>query len=176
MIKKIVIALVVVALVASAIVYFNRSNKLTTLSEDLISANDFPPYNPFPLKLLSLDSTVFQLTEPYLRQPLVAILFNPTCEHCQHQAEELNRHLDLLKNVTLIMVASATLKEIGDFSVNYKLSNMDNIFFAKANPVDVYNNFGSISVPYILVYGKNHKLIRDFRGNVEVEELVQYLR
>lgn len=135
-----------------------------------------PAYNPLPLRLLTMDSAALQLSEKSLQQPMIAILFNPGCDHCQHQAEEMKSNMSMFKDVTLVMIAAATLKEIRDFSVEYGLAGQPNVYFTQANPMDVYNNFGSVPVPYILLYNKSHKLVHEFRGNANAGEIAQYLR
>ena len=133
-------------------------------------------YNPLPISLLTLESAVFKLSGKNLRQPIAAILFNPECDHCQRQSEELARNIDALKEITVVMISSAPLSEMKRFAVQNGLSGYENILFAYASPVDVYSTYGSIPVPYTVLYSATHKKIRDFEGEFEVGELLSPLR
>ncbi|MGE0770209.1 MAG: peroxiredoxin family protein [Cyclobacteriaceae bacterium] len=145
-----------------------------TVSSD--SSTYHASFNPLPLSLLNLDSTTFQLSGKNLRQPIVAVLFNPECDHCQRQADELANNLDALKDVTVVMISSARLAEMKNFAQQHGMADQPNIFFAYGNPVDVYTAFGSVPVPYTVLYSASHRKIRDFQGEFEVGELVGSLR
>jgi hypothetical protein len=73
------------------------------------------------------------------------------------------------------MVSSEFIKEIKSFSIKYRLNDEPNVTFTKINPEDVYNTFGSVFIPHIFIYGKDRKLIKEFKGETKVEAILQYL-
>src|SRR5262245_17319407 len=63
-----------------------------------------PPYKRFPsvppLKLLEIDSTsYFTKNDLKKNRPVLIMVFNPDCDHCKHETEEIIKNIDSLKNV-----------------------------------------------------------------------------
>lgn len=127
------------------------------------------------LNLLSLDSSRFQLTQGQLRQSLLLIVFNPTCDHCQAEAREIKSNIEKLKDVTILMIASVPLKDIHDFSINYGMSELENVHFVYTSPLYGYQFFGGIQLPHLRLYDRNFKMIKSFSGSTSVEDIVSQL-
>ena len=52
---------------------------------------------------------------------VVILIFSPDCSHCQHEAEELNKSADKLKNVYFIWDSYKDLAAIKQFAEKYQL-------------------------------------------------------
>jgi len=128
------------------------------------------------LKLLTLDSTEFKLTTEDMRGSLLAVVFNPWCDHCQMEAEEIRGNIEKLKDVTILMIGSVTLKEIEDFSERYKLDEFENIKFAYASPVLTYEILGAVYLPHMRLYDKDLKPIQDFASTTSVETILSHVK
>ena len=89
------------------------------------SANK-PPYLRFPtvppLKILKVDSTTY-FTKDNLKKnkPAIIIVFNPGCEHCKHETEEIIKNIDDFKNVQIVMTTPQSFAEMKDFYKAYNL-------------------------------------------------------
>ncbi|HOO10548.1 MAG TPA: redoxin domain-containing protein [Cyclobacteriaceae bacterium] len=124
------------------------------------------------LQLYNLDSTQFKFTKGDMRGSLMAVVFNPGCEHCQAQAEEFHRHMDQLQDVTIIMIGSVPLQQLRDFSEKYQLSGFKNMRFAYASPVNVLNLWQIHNIPHIVLYDKDLKPVKTFSGPTAVDKLL----
>src|SRR5882757_1613828 len=89
-----------------------------------VSAQTGPeaPYKKDPklpaFKILQTDSTWFSKDKLPKGYDYTAIIyFAPDCGHCQYTVGELTKHMDSLKNVSFVFVASAykPLSEIREF-------------------------------------------------------------
>lgn len=128
------------------------------------------------LNLLTLDSTAFHLNKDDERNSYLAVVFNPFCDHCQAQAEEIRNNIEKLQDVTIVMISSATLKEIADFSDKYQLDNFKNIKFAYASPVVTYEKLGAVYLPHLRVYDKNFSMLQEFPSPTTVDNILSYVK
>ncbi len=128
------------------------------------------------LNLLTLDSTRFQLTESQLKESLLLVVFNPTCDHCQAEAREIKSKIEKLKDVTILMIASVQLKEIYNFSVDYEMSDLENVKFVYTSPLYGYQFFGGIQLPHLRLYDREFKLIKSFSGATSVEDIISQIK
>ncbi len=104
------------------------------------------------------------------------VYFNSTCEQCQNQIHKLKDSIGAFSQINILLVSSEPIKEIKTFSIKYNLSVQQNLTFVKINSGDVYNTFGSVSSPHIFIYNEEHRLIKEFRGETKIENLLKYLR
>jgi thioredoxin-related protein len=112
-------------------------------------------------QLFKMDSTQFQMTSG---RPILLVFFNSQCEHCQYELTELKKNLSSFEAVSVLLMSSeniATIKEAAEF--------------VKINRDDVFENFGSLSVPHLFLYGADRKLIKEFKGETKIEAILQYL-
>ena len=102
-----------------------------------------PPYKRFPtvppLKLLLLDSTsYFTKNDLKKNKPVLIIVFNPDCEHCKHETEELIKNIDSLKNVQIVMATMMPFDLMKSFYEKYDLQRFKNITVGK--DVSIYSS------------------------------------
>lgn len=105
----------------------------------------------------------------------VLILFHPECEHCQHEAEEIQQHTASFKNYAVYFLSSATLPEIEAFAIKYKLRGVENFHFGTTDGQYVVDAFGSIPAPSVYIYSENGTLVKKFNGQTPIEEIISAL-
>lgn len=105
----------------------------------------------------------------------VIILFNTDCDHCQHEAEEINNKADVFKNYQLYFIAADSIHIIQKFSEKYGLADNANVHFGRAEYNDVFTNFGSVPTPAIYIYSRERKLVKSFLGQTQIEEIQKFL-
>ncbi|MFM9840540.1 MAG: peroxiredoxin family protein [Cyclobacteriaceae bacterium] len=125
------------------------------------------------LPIVSMDSSIYEL--PKQAKPVIIILFNTSCEHCQYEATEIKKSISSFQKASILMVSSEPIKIIKAFSVQYGLDNEPSVTFAKINRDDVFETFGSVSIPHIFIYGKDHRLIKEFKGETKIEAILKYI-
>lgn len=130
-------------------------------------ANDLPR---FQVRLL--DGTILEGKQ--LQTPAVLVLFQPDCDHCQREAQQIEKNLSAFRNYTLYFVSSAPESQIQQFQSNYKLTR-ENIFFGWTTTENILNTFGPIDAPSIYIYSRAGKLVQEFNGEVAIEVVLKYL-
>jgi cytochrome oxidase Cu insertion factor (SCO1/SenC/PrrC family) len=105
----------------------------------------------------------------------VLVLFQPDCDHCQHEAEEVRENLEAFRDYTLYFISSAPMAEIEKFASDYKLSGNSNVVFGWTATENVLNNFGPIQAPSVYIYADQGRLVQKFNGQTDVGVIVKYL-
>src|SRR5437868_329142 len=79
-----------------------------------------PPYQRFPdlppFKLLKADSvTYFTKADLPKNKAVLLMIFDPNCDHCQHETEDLIKNIESFKNVQIVMSTNASFDKLKDF-------------------------------------------------------------
>jgi len=136
-----------------------------------------PPYKRFPtvppLKLLLLDSTSY-FTKQDLKKnkPVLIIVFNPDCEHCKHETEEIIKNIDSLKNVQIIMATIMPFDLMKSFYEKYDLQRFQNIIVGKDVQYTLPSFYQMHFMPYLAMYNKKGNLLATFEGSMKIEDLI----
>jgi len=126
---------------------------------------------PVNVSLFTLDSTSFSFP---IAKPVVLVLFNSTCEHCQYELGQIKENIANFNEVELVFLSSesiATIKQVAE-----GFDSVSNLNFVKINPEDVYENFGTVRFPTIFIYNTTGKLVKEFKGETKIEAILQYAR
>jgi len=73
------------------------------------------------------------------------------------------------------MISPASRESIEDFANNYHLPEFDNISILVDTLGDFHDIFGSNPFPTSFIYNKERKLVKQFKGEVTTEALLNYL-
>ena len=131
------------------------------------------PVNDLPaMSVTLLEGTRFNTRD--LKGKNILILFQPDCDHCQHEAVQIRENLALFKNYKLYFLSSASPQEIQKFADDYKLKGNAEVLFGMTSFDDVINNFGPIQAPSVYIY-VDQKRIQEFNGQVDVSVIAKYL-
>lgn len=103
------------------------------------------------------------------------ILFQPDCDHCQREAEDIRRNIAGFKDFELYFISSAPIEEVIQFARQYDLENRKSVHLGTTTVPDILRNFGPIDAPSIYLYGKNGRLIQSFNGEVAIEVVLKYI-
>lgn len=140
-----------------------------------------PTYQRFPtfppVKLLLKDSTsIFSKEDLPKKTAVLLMVFNPECEHCQHETEELIKNMDSFKKIKIVMATMMPLQEMKAFIEKYNLSKYNNITVGQ----DIHYMLPSFymigSLPYLAMYDKQGKLLRTFEGTMKMEDLINVFK
>jgi thioredoxin-related protein len=140
-----------------------------------------PPYRQVPtippFSVLQADSsTVFNKSDLAKNKPLLIILFDPNCDHCQHETDEIIAHIDDFKKIQIVMVTNAAFAELRKFYNNYELFKYKNIVAGVELKYFLVTFFAIRNLPYLAMYDKKGNLITTFEGNLKVENILEIFK
>ena len=140
-----------------------------------------PPYLKYqehpPIQLLLGDSlTKYSKADLPKKTPIIFLLFNPDCSHCQQTAQEMRELRDQLSGIHFVMITLESISEMNAFVKKYELKGMTNVVTGK----DIYYlmpGFYNIkSLPFMAVYDKKGKLIKGMEGNPSMLKIRDYFK
>jgi len=101
------------------------------------------------------------------------MLFNPQCNHCQHETEELIRNKEDFKKIQIVMATTMSFDSLRAFSKKYELEKYDNIVVGR----DIHHFLPSFfminNLPYLAFYNKEKQLISVFEGALPIPQILK---
>lgn len=169
--KKYSLIIIIIALV-STVTYLGY-NILTKAKQKNKIAKQIQTIPEFELQ--TLDSIPFTNANLKLNVNTIFIYFNSECDFCQHEAKSISDNLNEFKTVQFVFISIEDIDIIKQFSIKYKLNNKPNITFLYDNSSAFTTQFGAQSIPYILIYDSNQKLIKKHKGQLNANGILRAL-
>jgi hypothetical protein len=137
-----------------------------------------PPYKKFPsyppAKLLLPDSSSYFTKEDLSKKlPVLLMLFNPQCEHCQHETEGIINNISRLKNVQIVMATTMPFDSMMAFRKKYNLTNYKNIIVTRDTHYFLPVFFDIRNLPFLAFYNRKKELIEVFEGSMPIERVIE---
>ncbi len=127
-------------------------------------------------QFLTLEKKPFTKANLKLNLNTIFIYFNSECVFCQSEAQSISDNLDSFKIMQLIFVSTESIVTIKQFSERYNLNNKQNITFLYDNNDSFSNIFYATSIPYVLIYDQNQKLIKKNKGKLNANGILRALK
>jgi len=139
-------------------------------------ADSTAPYKRFPtvppFQLLKVDSSsYFTKSDLKKNKPVLLILFNPDCEHCKHETEEIIKNIDQFKDIQIVMATMMPFDEMKSFYEKYDLKRFDNITVGQDIKYTLPVFYNIRFMPYLAMYNKKGNLLTTFEGSMKIEDL-----
>lgn len=109
------------------------------------------------------------------KTPVCIFYFNTSCEFCQVEAKNIKLNINQFKQAQIVMVSLNSLKEIDEFAVLYGLKKVQGVTFLQDKNFEFHKWFGKSSVPAVFIYNSEHKLIKEYHGEVKIESITKHL-
>ncbi len=166
---KIVVILIVTGLLGYMV--FQISDKLKTrkeLSEQIQSLPDF--------KFQLMDGDSFTNSDLKKNQPVVIVYFNPKCEECQYEVQQIRDNVDAFQGVELLLVTPAKKEVLLEFYKDYDLDKHPQITVLMDKNDNFHSVFGPASYPTVFIYNSSRQLVKQYRGETKVEAVLKAVR
>lgn len=140
-----------------------------------------PPYLRFPnfpnIKLL-LPDHVSYFTKDNLekKKPVMVMVFNPSCDHCQHETDEIIKHMDELKHFQIVMVTMMPFDSMLHFRKKYGLEKYKNIVTGQDFQYYLAGFYLMRNLPFLAFYDRKKKLISVFEGSMPIKRVIGELK
>jgi thioredoxin-related protein len=137
-----------------------------------------PPFKKFPtyppVKLLLPDSSGYYAKENLPKKmPVMLMLFNPACDHCRQETEDLVKNIEKFKDIQIVMATNVPLKEIRTFIEEYKLAQYKNIVVTQDTHYFLISYYQLHNFPFLAFYNKKKELISVFQGSMPMEKVLK---
>jgi hypothetical protein len=140
-----------------------------------------PPYKRFPeyppVKLLLPDSvSYFTKDDLKKKTPILLMMFNPQCEHCQQETTELVKHIDEFRKIQIVMTTSMAFDSMLVFRERFKLADYENIVVGQDTDFFLFTYFQNRNLPFHAMYDKKKALIKVHEGSVSVRAILEMFK
>lgn len=169
--KPILLIVVFVALSLLSYLGYNVISKVKEKNQIAKQLEIIPEF-----EFLTLEQKTFTKSNLKPNSNTIFIYFNSECDFCQHEAQSISDNLDSFKNVQFIFVSTEPIETIKQFSEQYNLNNKQNITFLYDNLSTFSSQFDANSIPYILIYDQNQKLIKKHKGQLNAKGILRALQ
>lgn len=123
-----------------------------------------------------LNGLVFSNQNLKNNTPTVFIYFNTGCEFCQGETIMIKENIRKLNGVQIIFISFEKPEIIKKFALKYKLLHHDNISFLCDSKISFSTIFDVKSLPCLVLYDRNQKLIEKIKGQTKAETLLKKLK
>lgn len=107
--------------------------------------------------------------------PMLFIYFNTECEFCNEEAQMIKENIEKFKDFQLVFISFEKPELIKAFATKYKLNTYDNVNFLSDTKVSFATTFDVKSLPCLVLYDKNQRLIEKIKGQTKAETLIKKL-
>jgi peroxiredoxin len=168
--KKIIVVIGISALCLAGLLVFkiiekHKKNQAATIRRKTLPAFQF--YNQ--------NLQQFNAGQLKVGIPVCIFYYNAECDHCQYEATEIKKHIEAFKNIQVIMVSTNTPKETLQFINHYQLKDYAFITWLYDKDYVFYKWFGRSVTPSVYIYDEQHKLQKEYTGEVKIAAVLKYL-
>lgn len=137
-----------------------------------------PAYKRFPtlppMNLLLTDSSTHFIKDNFSKKKAVLIiLFNPECEHCKKETEELLDSIDRFKDIQIVMATMMPFDKMISFYNKFKLASYKNITVGQDIQYLLPVFYKISNLPYLALYNKKGNLITTYEGAVAIHKVIE---
>ena len=158
-----------VIFLAATIISFAQKDTTVPLAPPYLRFPDLPPF-----QLLKVDSvTYFTKADVPKNKPVLLMIFDPNCDHCQHATEDILKNIESLKNIQIVMSTNASFEGLKDFYNRYELANYKNITVGLEVKYFLVPFYDVRNLPYLAMYDKKGKLITTHEGTIKIEAVIE---
>lgn len=104
--------------------------------------------------------------------PTLFIYFNSECEFCNEEAKMIKQNAAKFAAFQLVFISFEKLDLIKAFANKYKLTSYDNVTFLSDTKINFATTFDVKSLPCLVLYDENQKLIEKIKGQVKAETII----
>lgn len=133
-----------------------------------LNLNDYPA-----MKLI--EPTGFVHSAKLLTGKNILILYFPDCDHCQREAAEIGKHIKAFTYYQVWFISIASHQDNARFAKDYQLAQHKNFHFVRTDAGDIYRNFGNLPTPSFFIYSAGRQLVKSFKGETTIEEILKAL-
>jgi thioredoxin-related protein len=146
---------------------FSQSNTTTDSVPAYIRIGTLPAFTTYKAP----DSTYFTKKDVEKGKPTLLMIFSPDCGHCQNVATEILKSIDHFKKTQILMVTWLPYSEMMSFYKNYKIADYPQITMSWDSKYFFLPYFHVQTYPKLIVYDKKGKYVKEFQGNIQIEEV-----
>lgn len=102
----------------------------------------------------------------------VLVLFDPECEACYSQIQNILRNRERLNNSHLVLASSIPQDQILEYAQKFNFTDFNMVSICALNSKAILNRV--LSYPTIIIYNSSGKYLKGFRGSAKFESISDF--
>lgn len=152
-------------------IIFANYNQAITLERGKDTTEKMPKFTYYTLEGHKFSNKNLDENKTYL-----FVYFNPLCELCRNETEQIIENIDYLTDVQVVMVSPTDRKEIEQFVKDYELPKYSQIKVLHDSEDRFYIDFGAIGYPNMYIYNSKGEMVAYFDRATDFREIRQALK
>ena len=166
-VKKVIIVVVVLFLAVMGVQVLKKLQHKEQVQQALAILPEF--------SFCTLEGASFTNAQLPQNNKIVFIYFNTECEYCFYETKDISEQLERFKATTLLLVSNEKKEAIKAFAIKQNLQDKSQVIFLQDSTYTFAKQFEANSIPYILAYDAQGKLLLRHKGQLRVKKLLQLL-
>lgn len=104
------------------------------------------------------------------------VYFNTECDLCGYEIESLINTVHHIEGLQILLISSESIDTILMFAERTIIPNSNLTTFLHDTDSLFPEMFDATNVPYTLLYNKEHKLIKRYKGQVKGETILKQIK
>lgn len=167
-IAKVLVAAVLLAVVLGCEKKSTAETNTTQAPQQAAERNDRPA-----LRAMLTTGALFDVRS--VDQKMIIVLFQPECDDCQHEAQQISTNLGAFEGYKLYFFSSHPIDAINKFATDYGLADNPDIVFGQVAVDQVIQNYGEIHAPSIYIYNAAGTMVKSFSGRTDINQIIAAL-
>lgn len=163
---KIILSLLFVSVFLFSVL--NIVNKITYKNEAEKNIKSIPQFS-----YKSITEKNFTNQNLKKNSPTIFIYFNTECEFCNEEVQMIKDNITEFNEIQLIFVSFEKKQIIKKFAQKHQLTSYDNIHFLYDDKATFASTFDLRTLPCLVLYDKNQKLIEKIKGQTKAATLLK---
>ncbi len=133
----------------------------------------FPTLPPLQI-LLTDSSSLFSKSQIPEKMPVLYMLFDPGCSHCQHETEELVAHKASFDQVQIVMITMPRVNfaDVKEFISKYKVGELKHVVVGRDITYFMPTFYSIRNFPFLALYDQQGSLITAFEGSIGIDQVI----
>ncbi|MBX9851522.1 MAG: peroxiredoxin family protein [Cytophagaceae bacterium] len=119
----------------------------------------------------TLDGKKFTNQDLKVNSRLMIVYFNPLCDVCKKETQEILGSIDYFKDIQIVMISPNGKEEIEGFVKQYNLAAHSQITVLHDAEDRFYKQFQALGYPSLYLYDHNKNLIVQFDSHTDISEI-----
>jgi peroxiredoxin len=163
--KYVVLAVIVIVLGYIALRIYSG----VRIKKEIAKKRELLPFHCF----YALDEKRADLRGVKKRDSYVLVFFDPGCDHCEYEIENIISKADSFDNINVFLVSDQPVENLKTISDRYELHKYPQIDILFGDYQCIKSVYGIILMPTTFIYDRNFRLIKIFRGETNASAILK---
>jgi thiol-disulfide isomerase/thioredoxin len=108
--------------------------------------------------------------------PVIAVFFDPYCDHCEQQAKWIREAEEQFQEVQWLFVSTEEIDAIAEFETKFFTgTSLSHLYFLKDTEYQFDTYFGYSEVPSMYIYNQKWLRVAEFHQETEAAKILENL-